>query len=282
MDVNQIPTLVEKLVLYLRQLPRLCEEQSLRLYAVFDQHNGMSAETRKQFPFSLVESVLPDFWHSALVVISASANNSYHLKVASDNKWPEFTMNHGFTDEEFLSWVKINNFFPDDPRVEYAKQRTASFPHELRLLLDARKELSSSTDLLSVVNYYESKRRRQLGAQQRVFYDEFIKGDPVAVKDAIRAVVWMELELSTSDKVFPLNQQLMYEEGERIYPITPLARAILIDYWQDGFATDLKLVTELVFRATLREYTADAKGRVLEKYIISQLELLKYTNFQIQ
>jgi hypothetical protein len=281
MDVAQIPTLNRTLLSYLQQLPQLCKEQSLQLYAVFDQHNGMSAETRRQFPFSLVESILPDFWHSALVVISASANNSYHLKVASDNKWPEFTMNHGFTDDEFLSWINANSFFPGDPALEYVKQRTACIPYELRLLLDARMGLSTDTDLLRVMEYYESKRTTQLGAQQRVFYEEFIKGDPTVVQNATRAVVWMELGLSTSCKAFPLNQQLMYQELERIYPITPLAREILIDFWQATFTPDLKVVTEMVFRAPLSQFTADTKGRVLEKYIIHQLEQLKYIDLNM-
>jgi len=45
-------------------------------------------------------------------VISASANNKYFLKVASDNKWPQFIMDNGFNEEEFNAWAKQENFFP--------------------------------------------------------------------------------------------------------------------------------------------------------------------------
>ena len=77
-------------------------KNNLKLYAIFDQHNGLDSDQRKQFPFYLLESFLPksvDF--KGLTVISASANNEYHLKVAAKGEWPQFIMNEGYSDEEW-------------------------------------------------------------------------------------------------------------------------------------------------------------------------------------
>jgi hypothetical protein len=65
-------------------LPSYCESQGLFLFAVFDQHNGLTPDRRKQLPFSLPET-LPSIWErSALCVVSASANNEYHLTITAD------------------------------------------------------------------------------------------------------------------------------------------------------------------------------------------------------
>ena len=50
-----------------------------------------------------MESFLPSTaaWKSALIVISASANNEYYLKVAAKGEWPQFIMNEGYADEEW-------------------------------------------------------------------------------------------------------------------------------------------------------------------------------------
>ena len=62
-------------------LPDYCKKNALQLLAVFDQHNGLTLQQREQMPFSMVEHLLPSRWDTALVIVSASANNSYYLKV---------------------------------------------------------------------------------------------------------------------------------------------------------------------------------------------------------
>ena len=83
---------------------------------MFDQHNSLTPEQRLLFPYSIAEGLLTTLteWRKTglLVVISASANNKYFLKVASDNKWPQFIMDNGFNEEEFNAWAKQENFFP--------------------------------------------------------------------------------------------------------------------------------------------------------------------------
>ncbi len=235
----------------------------------------MSTEQRQAYPFRIIEADLPSSaeWHSALVVISASANNSYHLKVASDNEWPNFIINHGFTNDEFNSWVAANNFFPGDPLLEDVMYWTSCIPYELRLLLKARDELSQDTGLAHVLQHYKVQRDKQLQAQQLTFIREFLDGPgrKLLRHQAKLAVVWMELGLSTFTHSFVLNQQLMYIEDKKIQATTPLAKTVLTNYWTK-FNSKLDMVTQKVFEAPLSEWTADAKGRVLEKYLIRRLE----------
>ena len=64
-------------------LPEYCAKQQLQLLAFFDQHNGLTPQLREQMPFSMVEHLLPSRWEFGLVMVSASANNSYYLKVSN-------------------------------------------------------------------------------------------------------------------------------------------------------------------------------------------------------
>jgi hypothetical protein len=102
------------------QLCKYCLDRQLRLYAFFDQHNGISETSRNQFPFCLPHGVFPvaRFWRmaSAQVVISASANNSFYLQVAVKDKWPVLYITEPFTKEEAVQFLFDHEFFlPTDP-----------------------------------------------------------------------------------------------------------------------------------------------------------------------
>jgi len=218
-------------------------------------------EQRKIFPFKIVEDDLPasQQWKSAMIIVSASANNDYFLKVASDNDWPLFRMNHGFTEEEFKSWVTTNTFFIDQEmnEVEYWTSRV---PYELRLLLEAKQKLPSTATLGEVTKDYLDKRTAQLNAQQEKFYREQLKGDERLQDTAIKSVVCMKLGLSAPLYV-KINQQLMFIENDRIYPTTPRAEEVLTDFWDVSLTDALEKTIELIFSAPLSNFTADTKGR---------------------
>jgi hypothetical protein len=75
--------LIEALELMLVEvIPRFCNDNKLQLLAVFDQHNGLPEAQRNQMPFQMVEHQLPSRWETGLVIVSASANNAYFLKVS--------------------------------------------------------------------------------------------------------------------------------------------------------------------------------------------------------
>lgn len=130
--------------------------------------------------------------------------------------------------------------------------------------------------LQDVLIAYLNDRREQMRAQQRKFDNEVIKDNNQKMQWAQNAVVLMELEVEVAPIKFDylLNQQLMYQYGNKIIATTPLAREILIAHWKDSdqFDTHLDFVIQKIFAAPLSEFTADSKGRALEKYIIRQLE----------
>jgi hypothetical protein len=60
-----------------------CQKNELQLYAIFDQHNAL-ANVLEKFPFCVPHRTLLNlsFWkRNCVVIISASANNGYHLEV---------------------------------------------------------------------------------------------------------------------------------------------------------------------------------------------------------
>lgn len=73
--------------------------------------------------------------NNAVVVLSASANNEYVLKVASDNKWPLFIMNKGFDEVELAAWFKQENFFPSVEDKSDVQYWTNSIPYLLQFAL---------------------------------------------------------------------------------------------------------------------------------------------------
>lgn len=64
-------------------LPEYCKRHHLQLIAVFDQHDTLTQKQREQMPFSMIEQLLPAQWSecAGLVIVSASDDNSYYLKV---------------------------------------------------------------------------------------------------------------------------------------------------------------------------------------------------------
>jgi len=211
---------------------------------------------------------------NALVIISASANNEYHLKVASDNQWPQFVINRGFSSEEFQVWADKNNFFKgqDFERIEYY---TSRIPNELRMVLEARNALPSNATLDEVLLKYTATRAQIFRAQQELFDMNHLTTE-VLKQRAIRAVTMMLLGLDVSKEDYKMNSQLMFEEERILYPITPLVKGLLESYWSLHQEEDLDVTFRTIFSSL--EWTNDAKGRTLEKYIIRQIEKTKHFN----
>lgn len=118
-----------------------------------------------------------------------------------------------------------------------------------------------------ILSKYTSDRSQTMFDQQRVFADNF---DEKKQKRAIQSVINMDFGLFT--KLALLNKQLMYMKNNIIYPITPIAREQLLYYWGEGFKTAFEYTIELIFTASLGTYSADTKGRALEKYVNYRLE----------
>jgi hypothetical protein len=71
------------------------------------------------------------------------------------------------------------------------------------------------------------------------------------------------------------------EDGKKIITaLTPIARRSLLEYHGDGLVTSLNWVAEFVFSEGV--YTNDVKGRFIEKYIITMVELLNRFSFKFR
>ena len=140
----------------LRGLSNYCLKNSLNLYAVFDQHNGLTDTQRKLFPFSIIETELPTYWNAnpkAFVIIAASSNNTYFLKMASNSTWPKLELTLPFNDDEFALFAKkyLKNFKMDDLRAW-----TDLMPHELNLIRLKARESPGAT-LQQIYEAYSSE-----------------------------------------------------------------------------------------------------------------------------
>jgi len=267
---------------FLDWLPHYCKKNNLKLYAIFDQHNSLTDHQRGQFPFNLVETTLPssESWkNSSIIVISASANNEYHLRVTSDC-YTQFLINRGFNEMEFNSWVEENDFFKGED-FDDIKYWTSCIPIELSVILEIKKELPNQP-IQAILHAYLEKKHTEISVQQRMFINNHIfgKGD-LALSYAINAATYMYLNLSTSERtlIFTLNQQLMFNEGGFIYAITPIAKNIIYNSFEKDIADNSLLTIQIIFKAPVLQYSADIKGRMLEKYIIMQIETLCFFNF---
>lgn len=91
-----------------------CKASGLKLYAFFDQHNGIPLDLQTKFPFSLLNSfsAFPAWRESgATVVVSASANNEGFSRIALKEDWPILYINHGFSEKEAVYFLHSRKFY---------------------------------------------------------------------------------------------------------------------------------------------------------------------------
>ena len=120
---------------------------------------------------------IPTYWkRNTLLIISASANNDYFLKVAEDNKWPTKIINKGYTTEEFNSWAIQNNFFNNNPNLFELCYWTGNIPYELEMMRRIKINNSGFT-LEEVLNKYISERSTEFDAQSQLFYKKYIDNE---------------------------------------------------------------------------------------------------------
>jgi hypothetical protein len=99
---------------FLPQLGDLCKRLKLKVFFVFDQHNSLTPEMRTKFPYSLPESQLlrvSQLRGVGMVVISASANNEYFLKLATlEPPLPTRLVTSGFDFDELRVFMQHERF----------------------------------------------------------------------------------------------------------------------------------------------------------------------------
>jgi hypothetical protein len=130
---------------FLPQLGDLCKKLNLKVFFVFDQHNSLTPKMRATFPYSLPESQLlriSQLRGVGMVVISASANNEYYLKVATmEPPLPTRLVTSGFDLNELRVFLLHERMFQQSPLEDAQLQElsvaTNRYPLELALLREA-------------------------------------------------------------------------------------------------------------------------------------------------
>ena len=295
--------------MFLPRLGDLCARLELKVFFVFDQHNSLTPEMRKAFPYSLPEAGLlhvSQLRGVGMVVISASANNEYFLKVAaSQPPWPTRTVTSGFDLDELRVFLSRELMFQDAPLSDDELFElcvaTNCYPLELTLLRDAycalRARNGASVTLQRCIDVYE-RGDVMLGVLGRMetfsafvsLFDKRIRSEPDELKRLINSVVCMKLELplSTFPDAVLLNLAISYKSNvpqsqsftakarmdgpaDFIHPVTPAAlEAALALYAPDAsFSAREASVLEYVFQSV--NMSRDVRGRMLEFYIMQQL-----------
>lgn len=65
-----------------------------------------------------------------------------------------------------------------------------------------------------------------------------------------------------------------------ITALTPLARIVMVSHHGDKLLTPLSMVAEIILSSS--DYTNDVKGRVLEKYLLATMEIIKSFSFEFK
>ena len=303
---------------FLPQLGDLCKRLKLKVFFVFDQHNSLTPEMRATFPYSLPEARLlrvSQLRGVGIVVISASANNEYFLKLATlEPPLPTRLVTSGFDDKELGVFVQHERLFKDRPldddQLRELSVATNCYPLELALLRDTHNALQSSFSTVLVtlqrcMEVYE-KGDVRLGIFGRIetfaarisAFDERVRSDPAKLERLINGVVCMKLELPLS--TFPyavlLNLGICYksdapqsltfaEQSQRsgspdyIHPITPAALQAAVAFYSPDAAYSERENSAVSFIFQSPQSSQPVRGRVLEDYILQQLS--SATSFEV-
>lgn len=301
-------SLLERIIVseFLPRLGDLLRASDLRLFFIFDQHNGLSVADRGRFPFNLPELGLLQTTQLRLVsmvVVSASANNQYFLKVASiEPPWPTMMITDGFTEAEAALFLSKHNVIVSTDDMEQLRYVTNFMPLELDVFCAAhdafRKANVPDCSIRLILQAYEMGsaspyiigRRQTMEARVRLFHSELAAGpDPeFQLKGLRNSIVCMDygLPLSSFQRRTRLDYSISFLSSrphwqavggppgtalDYIRPVTPLALDVAKAFYahEQGYAeTEVLFITHAFTSAAL---SPDVKGRVLEQYIVSQL-----------
>ena len=303
---------------FLPQLGDMCKQLKLKAFFVFDQHNSLTPEMRTKFPYSLPESQLlrvSQLRGVGIVVISASANNEYFLKLATlEPPLPTRLVSSGFDDKELGVFVQHERLFKDRPldddQLRELSVATNCYPLELALLRDAHNALQSSFSTVLVtlqrcMEVYE-KGDVRLGIFGRIetfaariaAFDKRVRGEPDERQRLINGVVCMKLELPLS--AFPyavlLNLGICYKSdapqsasfsepsprggpAQYIHPVTPAALQAAVAFYSPDAAYSARENSAVSFILQSPQSSQPVRGRVLEDYILQQLS--SATSFEV-
>ncbi|KAI8895287.1 hypothetical protein BC833DRAFT_529645, partial [Globomyces pollinis-pini] len=257
------------------------KNKQLTWLVICDQHNALYAHSVVvcQFPFNVIHALAQNRGNNIKVVISASANNEgYPTKM---NGWYTHDISsHRFDDNEFKMWCdhyRLENIDNVDPESEEAVDAffwTGGIPYELDLLWKQPKKT-----LLEKTILYRNKRVGEIAESHGKFCRKLSDEEKLNLKECISR---MALGLSPPEGLEGMDRQIfdIIDDGnghEIITALSPVGRDALITYYGRDLVTPLGLAAELVFQGG---FTNDTKEIIIEKYIITMLEISKLFSFK--
>ncbi|KAJ3322127.1 hypothetical protein HDV06_003578 [Boothiomyces sp. JEL0866] len=256
--------------------------KDLTWIVIFDQHNAFYVNTRvdKVFPFSLVNSLAKNRSRNIKVIVSASANNEGYPTEMKGWKTHDIS-SHRFDDNEFSLWCDqylLKDDVKVDPKSEDAVDAlfwSGGIPHELDLLWKQPKK-----SLIEKTMLYRQERVKEFAESHGKFYKRFVIKEVENLGECIsRMALCMsppEIDVGMDHQLFDIVQN---EDGSKVITaLNPIARRALLAYHGKGLITSLGMVAEIVLQED--DYTNDTKGRIIEKYITTVLELSQRLSFQ--
>jgi hypothetical protein len=296
--------------MFLPQLGDLCERLNLKVFFVFDQHNSLTPEMRAAFPYTLPESQLLSVLQLrgvGMVVISASANNEYYLKVATmEPPLPTRLVTSGFDVDELRVFLLHERMFQQSPLEDAQLQElsvaTNRYPLELALLREAHNALqalgAAPVTVQRCIDVYVHgdvvlgvlAGRIETFAARIAAFDKRVRSDPAERQQLINGVVCMRLELplSTFPHAVLLNLGICYKSdvpqsavfsqlsprggpAEYICPVTPAALKAAVSFYSLDAAYSEREISAVSFIFQSAQVSRAVKGRILEDYILQQL-----------
>ena len=86
----------------------------------------------------------------------------------------------------------------------------------------------------------------------------------------------MELGISSAERrASYLLNQLMFDDNTYIKPITPLAREVLLSFWQKPFWDHFEETIRFILKNEKGDFTNDAQGQAAEQYFLYCVEQTK-------
>ncbi|CAI2198239.1 13293_t:CDS:2, partial [Funneliformis geosporum] len=286
---SRVPDRKELFLLFLKELTTFVISKDLYWIWIFDQHNALyKYNALYKFPFVIVKSLGPTLQDNGLIIISASANNEVFPK--EFNSWKQLNLYGGYCDEEFNEWCKLYNYYIDgDPEVksqlDAIKFWTGAYPLELDMWHQTPGDnLSEKTQ-----NYLEI-RIKAIELNHQTYRESLSIERKLSLSQCVYSMI---LQITPPQITYGMDRQLMYIdtasvwEGQNkdkevkvktIIAIHPLAKLAIIYGHNKEIINGIQMVASTVLQSSA--YTNDAKGRVAELYIITEMAIKRLFEFK--
>ncbi|EGG13706.1 hypothetical protein DFA_11467 [Cavenderia fasciculata] len=174
-------------------------EKGYQVCWFFDQYNGLTESQRSESPYCIIEGYLGGAMetYGLLVAVSSSssANNHYFLKSALKGYCPVFEFNDGFTKEECLTYLNINNVSVSDENFELINLYTNLIPPSRQLGGPySFKNYDNNDHLINSLDKFKHKRAKEIGLLDHFYCKEGLDLNPIEKKEFIKSIMAMILK----------------------------------------------------------------------------------------